>query len=204
MHFFSRRNWQLGLVGQILVYTNPNKNAKRKEIFHVLLTMIVRCLSNLLGFFVVDVAWNDLLIRLFVCVSRYKKPHNWFLYFHLMSNLLSRIGGREFQLQFSESLFLLQQVKETRQLVLFFSWGGEWILFFVTCSNFRINSRRNNVEIQKRIEKEWSVQMEKKTFWPGGWWLDVLPETCGYVGISKTAVRYGLILIFFQLISLSL
>lgn len=48
-----------------------------------------------------------------------------------------------------------------------FSWG-EWILFFVTCSNFRINSRRNNVEIQKRIEKEWSVQMEKKTFWPGG------------------------------------
>jgi hypothetical protein len=42
MHFFfSRRNWQLGLVGQILVYTNPNKKRKkRKEIFHVLLTIV--------------------------------------------------------------------------------------------------------------------------------------------------------------------
>lgn len=59
-----------------------------------------------------------------------------------------------------------------------FFWGGggkEWIVFFnfllVTCSNFRINSRRNKCQKRKRTNRYRIItasEWKKKTFWPGG------------------------------------
>ena len=103
MHFFSRRNWQLGLVGQILVYTNPNKNAKKERNF----SCSPHYMSNLLGL-LFSLLLNCLLIRLFVCVYLVTKPPQ-------KSPIFVVVNGLFFE--YSMHVTYFQQVKETRQLV---------------------------------------------------------------------------------------